>query len=484
MAALLVDKSDLGDVLAAEPFCLAGLEQDPNRSDLTRLMGTICLRKGDLEGAASWFLRTTMLNPADVEALCNLGAVNQTMGQEQLALYAYNKALAINPNHLESLNNRSLLMRETGYYEEALSGWDRCLELNADDPYSNNNRGLALQSLCRIDEAIASYSRSCEIMPDYAQAWQNLAMSQLLAGDYANGWKNYEWRWRNTAFTSPHRNFSEPLWDGDFDLKGRTLLVHHEQGLGDTLHFARYLPLLIEQIFDRGRVIVEVQSSLADLVRDLVPRAQVVAAGGELPAFDVYCPLLSLPKFFGTTVETIPSQDSYLRADPALVEHWKDRLERDMPGNTRPKVGLVWSGGTAHFNDRNRSLTLAKLIEHLPDGFDYVSLQKEVRPYDQAVLAGNSKIAHYGAELKSFSDTAALCMLMDHVVSVDTSTAHLAAALGRPTSILLPRSPDWRWMMDRTDSPWYPSVRLCRQDAIRDWDSALKKVDFVGIQRG
>jgi hypothetical protein len=305
-------------------------------------------------------------------------------------------------------------------------------------------------------------------------------MCQLLAGDYERGWKNYEWRWLNDAFTSPRRDFDVDLWDGNFDLNGLTLLVYAEQGLGDTIQFCRYLPDLIGRIAGRGEVVVEVQGSLVGLVQSMLPGVRVIANGDTLPAFDIHCPMLSLPRLFDTRVDTVPASTvPYIIAGPALVESWESKL----PKNDRPRIGLVWAGGTAHFNDRNRSLALAELLKYLPEGFDYISLQKEVRPRDQAALRSRPDISHFGDELKSFADTAALCSLVDHVISVDTSVAHLAGALARPTSLLLPFSPDWRWMMDREDTPWYPTMRLCRQESVGDWASSLSKLNFDEVAR-
>jgi hypothetical protein len=290
-----------------------------------------------------------------------------------------------------------------------------------------------------------------------------------LAGEFGRGWELYEWRWKKETFTSPKRNFPQPLWLGEEDIAGKTVLLHAEQGLGDTIQFCRYAKLVKAL---GARVVLEVPKALRGLLSGLVGMDELIEQGKALPAFDYHCPLLSLPLAFKTDLTNIPSPKSYLAASPQKCDEWAQRLG----AKGKPRVGLVWSGSTSHnIYLKERSLILDQLLPHLPDHYEYVSLQKEVREVDRAVLKVR-RIRHYGDELNDFTDTAALCELMDLVVSVDTSVAHLAGAIGKTTLVLLPYAPDWRWLLNRNDSPWYGSVKLHRQDETREWPSVLGRM--------
>jgi hypothetical protein len=285
-------------------------------------------------------------------------------------------------------------------------------------------------------------------------------------------------RWQTDTFQVIRRNFPQPMWLGQDDLKGQTVLIHTEQGLGDTIQFARYAQVLAER---GARVVFEAEPALYDLLRTLPGVDTLVRQRDPLPAFDLYCPLMSVPIGCGTTLDSIPCAVPYLRTNPAKVWAWQDRLGP----KTRPRVGLVWSGSTTHQADHLRSLELSELLAALPNGFDYVSLQKEIRPGDMAAVHA-SGMAHFGDALLTMDDTAALCACMDLVIAVDTSVAHLAGALGLPVWVLLPHMPDWRWLLERSDSPWYPSARLYRQQRARDWSAPLAqlRVDLLAGRFG
>jgi hypothetical protein len=291
----------------------------------------------------------------------------------------------------------------------------------------------------------------------------------LLLGEFHKGWNEFEWRWRWGDFPSQKRNFTQPLWVGKESLAGKTILLHSEQGLGDAIQFSRYARMVSAL---GARVILEAGKPLLSLFSTLSGVSQLVERGSPLPSFDFHCPLLSLPLAFKTQMDSIPSSTPYLLSDPERVSRWQSRLG----AKYKPRVGLVWRGNPTHKNDRNRSILLSQLIKHLPDHCLYVSLQKEVRDTDKDVLGYRNDIFQYGSELNDFSDTAAVCELMDIVISVDTSVAHLAGALGKEVWILLPYVPDWRWLLDRNDSPWYPTAKLYRQEVIGDWNGVLEKV--------
>ncbi len=287
------------------------------------------------------------------------------------------------------------------------------------------------------------------------------------------GWKKHEWRWETGQFNQEKRSFRQALWLGSGEIAGKTILLHAEQGFGDTIQFCRYAPLVVER---GAHVILQVQRSLRDLMHTLSRAPRIAANGEPLPDFDLHCPLLSLPLAFGTELATIPSGAPYLQATPDAVTQWGGKL----PPKIRPRIGLVWSGRVAHLNDRNRSVPIDVFLSAL-SGVDatYVSLQREFRAGDLALLGERGDVVCFGEELQNFSDTAALIANLDLVISVDTSVAHLAGALAKPVWIVLPYNPDWRWLLDRDDSPWYPTARLFRQDRSRTWDSVMKRLRAV-----
>ncbi len=409
--------------------------------------------------------------PAYAGALLNCGNVLKELQQWDAALACYDSAIAARPDFAEAHSNRGLLLYELGTYDAALASYDRAISAKPGFAAAFSHRGNALMQLNRWEAGIASYDRAVAISSGYAEAHFNRSLALLLAGNFERGWLDYEWRWLNE--NGPHfkerRHFSQPLWLGKVPIVGKTILLHSEQGLGDTLQFCRYANAVAAL---GARVILEVQEPLIGLLATLDGVDQVVAKGMPLPAFDFHCALLSLPLAFATRLDTIPFAGRYIRADAAKAAYWR----RTLGEKTLPRIGLVWSGNPGHSNDRNRGVRLAELIEHLPADFQYISLQKNPREADRHTLSDNPQILDRTDELLDFSDTAALCECLDLMISVDTSVAHLSAALGRSTWVLLPFSPDWRWLLERDDSPWYRSVRLYRSTRIGDWTSVLERV--------
>ena len=351
-------------------------------------------------------------------------------------------------------------------YEQAVACYKQAITLAPGDAVTHSNLGNALVRQLRLPEALLSYSQAVALAPDHADAQWNGALALLQTGDFRQGWALHEWRWKRPAFKAVKRSFSQPLWLGDTDLAGRTLLLHSEQGLGDTIQFCRFAALAAAR---GARVLLEVEPALAALLANLEGVAQIVLKGAKLPTFDCHCPLLSLPLAFKTELDSVPYANRYLTVDPAKLKFWQDKLGKKI----KPRVGLVWSGDKAHRDDRSRSIQLAELLAYLPDCFAYLSLQKEVRETDRAALESRPDILHFGSQLTDFCDTAALCELVDVVISVDTSVAHLSGALGRPTKLLLPFCPDWRWLLLRGDSPWYNSFQLYRQLSDGQWGTAI-----------
>lgn len=421
---------------------------------------------GRLDEAIAAYDLAIQLRPEHADSHYNLGNILSASGQWQAAVASYDKAIAISTEHTEAISNKGNALKNMNQIEQAVACFDQAMALRPEEPELVCNQGAAIQATNEIGAAIQFHDRALQLRPDFANAHWNKALALLLGGDFEHGWPLYEWRWKTDHFSSPHRDFPHPLWLGESSLAGKTVLLHAEQGLGDTIQFCRYARLVTEA---GGHVVLEVQPELLSLLSGLDGVASLIPAGTPLPDFDLHCPLLSLPLAFRTSIETIPTQSPYLYPNPAKVSSWKERLGC----STRPRVGIAWSGASAHKNDRNRSIPLASLIPYLPDNCQYFSLQKDIRDSDLDAIGKQTSIYRFDNLIDDFSDTAALCSLMDYVVSVDTSVAHLAAALGRPTTILLPFHPDWRWLLHRSDSPWYPSVTLLRQHAIGDWSAPL-----------
>jgi len=411
----------------------------------------------------------------------NVGALLNDLGQAQLAINYFDNALVINPGFAEALCNRGVALKNLDQFEATLLNYELAISIKPNFQNCHSNKGVLLQDLNKTDLAIRSLNDAIQIDFNDAESHFNLALSLLRSGDFDNGLIEYEWRWKSPSSScfKTKREFSKPLWLGQYSLTDKTILIHAEQGLGDSIQFVRYLELVTEL---GAKVVFEVQSSLVELFKQIKGIHHIVARGAHLPDFDFHCPLMSLPLAFHTSLQNIPHKDYYLASDTLKRQFWYEKLYK----SKKPKVGLVWSGNSAHTKDKERSLELSTLFSYLPDRFDYVSLQKEVRETDFGYLC-NSSIQHFGEEIDDFTDTAALCSLMDLVISVDTSVAHLSAALGRPTWILLPFVPDWRWLLDRQDSPWYPSVKLVRQTSRGDWGGALnylsKKIDSFVFSR-
>ncbi|MBI5279644.1 MAG: glycosyltransferase family protein [Burkholderiales bacterium] len=419
------------------------------------------------EDAVASYDRALAIRPDYAEAWSSRGNAFKEMGRLEEALASYDRALAIKPQYAGAWSNRGVALQELDRAEEALASCDRALALAPGHAEAHSNRGNALKALNRLDEALASFDNALALKPGYVHAAWNKALALLALGRFEQGWAWYESRWNNEDTGLALRSYPQPRWLGRESLAGKTILLYAEQGLGDTIQFCRYARLVQAQ---GARVVLEVPAALVPLLQGLAGVDQLLAEGSPLPAFDCQSPLLSLPLAFDTRLDSIPAPVPYLTSSAAKRGAWASRLGQ----KTRPRIGLAWSGRTTHKNDRNRSITLGELAAQLPDDFDYISLQKDLREADQASLPA-SGIRHFAHQLRDFTDTAALCDLVDLVITVDTSVAHLAGAMGRQTRVLLPLVPDWRWMTGRNDSPWYPTVRLVRQQAPGDWAGTLSR---------
>ncbi len=414
------------------------------------------------------------LRPNFPEAHNNRGNSLNALARHTDAVASYDKAIGFAPKYAEAYNNRGNALYRLGRAEEAAASYELAIAIRPEYAEAYNNRGNALSYLHRCEPALASYDQAIVLKPDYAAALFNKSVLLLLMGQFAEGWRLYEWR-KTKADPIAARGTSQPPWLGETYIAGKTILLTEEQGLGDTIQFCRYAPLVAQ----RGvRVILEVPPQLTRLAKSLSGVAQVVETGRPLPAFDCHCSLLSLPLAFKTELATIPATTPYLKADPDLSKAWKDRLGT----KTKLRVGLVWSGGIrpnqpVSVNQR-RNIPLAKFAALKSPDVAFYSVQKgQPGESELAELKTNRwsgpDIVDLTGAIGDFSDTAAFIDNLDLVITVDTAVAHLAGALGKPVWILNRFDTDWRWLLERTDSPWYPTARLFRQDKPGDWDSVI-----------
>ena len=449
---------------------------DPAHAKALNNRGNALGHLGRNEEAIASFDRALAIKPDFAQALLNRGLTLAGLGRHDEAIIDYDRALAIDPADAEALFNRGTALVSLNRPRDAITSFDAALAIRSDWADAISNRGVALVSLNRQAEAIADFRRATVLEPDHAEANCNESMAWLRLGEFRQGWAKYESRWVSRDIASQLRAFAQPLWLGREALQGKTILLHAEQGLGDTIQFVRYAPLVAGT---GARVILEVQPPLEGLL-SCVEGISVISSNKKLlPEFDLHCPLLSLPLALGTEIDTIPTDVPYIVAPQVYVEKWRDRL--GPPAS--PRVGIAWAGSPTNRNDHNRSIALGRLASVLAiSGVELVSIQKDLGEDDRELLRGNAHITHVGDGLEDFADTAAVMSLLDLVISVDTSVAHLAGALARPVWVLVPFAPDFRWMLEREDSPWYPTARLFRQPSVGDWDGVLARVraELVG----
>lgn len=458
------------------------LNADPRNAAAIQMRGLIFAQLGHLSEATDDFRTAVALTPDDPVAHNNLGNVLRAVGQWEEALAACERALALAPDYPDAQLSLANALLDLGRPAEAVAGYDRLLQRSPGDPRALSNRGLALRSLNRAADAVKSFEQAMAAAPGDAQIRANAGQAYLASGDLQTGFSLFEARWRTPIMAGylESRRFGRPQWLGQAPLEGRTLLLHSEQGWGDIFQFCRYAAIAAAQ---GARVLIEVQTPAVALMRTLTGVSEVIEYGQPLPPFDFHCPVMSLPHAFGATLQTIPANVPYLQAESAKVAGWIERLGP----KTRPRVGFVWSSGirpdqpelAAANGRRNLPFDKLKAFRGLP--VDFVSLQKgepaesEFAAMDQAAWDG-PPIRNVAADLRDWSDTAALIQVLDLVVTVDTAIPHVAGALGRPVWIMNRFDPCWRWLETRTDSPWYPTARLFRQPAMGDWDSVVAEV--------
>ncbi|RDU96158.1 tetratricopeptide repeat protein [Trinickia dinghuensis] len=474
------------------------VDKYPTNGDAIEGLAYIAASRNEVELAADYFDLAIAHLPSELERLHNAAGANQAAGRHKRANELLLQCLQLAPNDLAILNAAGMSFSELGEHERALqvlaragelsprtwqihynigrslgflgrfdeeiAAYRRAIELKPNSAIVYVNLGVALRDQHRFDEALRVFKKAIEIDPNHAGARTNRSHTNLLLGHYEHGWREYEWRWRDGGM---RHDFGDNLWLGDKPIEGKTLLVHSEQGFGDTLQFVRYVAWLA----DKGaRVVLRVQDPLLPLIQGFPGADVVIGTHHSVPAFDYHCPLMSLPHALKAHARPIPA-DSYLFADPALRVQWQARLG---DAGVRPRIGVAWSGSRTHANDRRfRSVMLAEWASLFEVDAQFVSLVKDVREHDRETLGSLTALHDVSDALDTFADTAGLMAELDLVICIDTAVAHLAGALGKPVWVLLPYSPDWRWLLNRTDSPWYPSARLFRQPTRGDWTSVI-----------
>ena len=436
------------------------------------------------ELAISNYSTAINLQPNFIDAYQNRGACLEERKEWKRAIENYDDVIRLDPKYAKAYSNRGNALKELGLFDEAIQNISKALELNPFFAEAHSNLGVLYRDLNQIDKAIQCYDAAIAIDPSYHSAKFNKSMALLVSGDLFNGFKEYEWRWESKGFKLGKRSFSKPLWLGEESLSDRTIFVYYEQGFGDTIQFCRYLIQLSKMA---KNVVFEVDSSLFDLMKTLDAKIDFVPKGSRLPEFDFHIPLLSLPHAFKTCLQDLPIEVNYLKPDPFKVSFWNEKISIVATLN-KPCIGLVWSG--AHitnedyrsFNER-RNISLEKFQRLSEIDAYFFSFQKGERAETELESLKDSgwngpEIFDFTSKLKDFSDTAAFLENMDLLISVDTSCVHLAGAIGKPVWLLNRFDTCWRWMLDRNDSPWYPSLKQYRQQMILDWDIVINQLVF------
>ena len=381
------------------------------------------------------------------------------------AVDSYNKAIEFQPDFAEAYYNRGNALTNLGQPEAAVDNYDQVIEFQPDCAEAYSNRGNVLKELGQLEAAVDSCNQAIELQPDFAEAHWNLSLALL--GNFEDGWREYEWRWETGNFEKPSHDFHEMLWDGT-PLDGKTILLFAEQGFGDTIQFIRY----VEEVEKySGNIIVECQKPLFRLLLNVPKIDRLIIKGDHVPNFNVCAPLLSIPYILGTTSASIPANTPYLFSNDNSV-HLKNLQEKNK------NVGIVWAGSPKHKNDRNRSTQLSNFLPlaSLP-GVQLFSLQVGSRRADLKRIINETTIIDATSEINDYADTAAIIGQLDLIISVDTSVAHLAGPMGKPVWVLLPFAPDYRWLLDRGDSPWYPTMQLYRQRSPGNWSDIFDEIE-------
>jgi len=499
-----------GNFEDAKIFYEKVLKEDPNNCDALHLLGLVYLSLEDYEEAFTFINKAISIYPQQASFHSNFGNVLRKLKRHSEALESYDQAIRLNPKYAQAYMNRGVALKEQGRYAEAFESFTNSINLDPNDPSVFGNYGSALRDLGRFDEAmmmfdhgitlnpdspelfmdrgnvladlrliskaIASYERSIYLRPNYAEAHMNKAHAQLVNGQFEEGFEQYEWRWRTAFFGGRPRSFPEPLWLGVQSLSGKTILLYAEQGIGDVIQFCRYAKSVVEL---GAHVILEVPNKLVKLLKSLDGSYEVVGVGSTLPKFDYRCPMMSLPLALKTTLQNIPLANGYLKADPKRVLQIQEELQAKNP-QSKKLCGISWLS-KADKTGLFRSIHLKDFITMVGnDHLLYINLQYGEVDQEIAQVAAELGVTVINiGSINKYDDIDGLAALIescDLIISIDNTTVHLAGALGKDTRVLLPYAPEWRWMLERKDSPWYQSLRLYRQPAVFDWSGAFAQL--------
>jgi len=472
-----VEAQTAGDLAGAEVRLKAALVLAPGRASILVNLAGVLLASGRPSEAALLCNEALAGSPDNAQAWLNLALCRLDEDQSEAALVAVDRALALAPDDAAVRGNRGSILMQLGRVQEALQAYDEAVALDEADPAWHTARGTVLRVLERLPESAAAHEAALQRNPQDADARWNRALVDLALGNHEAGWAGFEWRWQASDPVRSNYSGRAPRWQGEPLAAGQTLLVWAEQGLGDTVQFCRYAPLLAGKGL---RVILQVQAPLLRLLHGLDPRVRVIGPDDVLPEHDWHCPLLSLAGLCGTRRDSIPARTSYLAVPATVLEVWQARLgERQ-----RPRVGLMWQGNLQNRSGRGRSLPAAVLAPVMALPLDFFFVGKEADPADLACLGRHGRLIDHSAVITDFADTAAQLSLMDLVLTIDTSVAHLSAAIGRPTWVLLGAGADWRWgLPGDTVAPWYPeTTRLFRQAPAEDWTRAVGEAAQALVQ--
>jgi tetratricopeptide (TPR) repeat protein len=444
---------------------------DPANAEAHYNLGNIFREMKRPDEAIACYMKALQLNPGITHVYMNLGTVFQGKGLFDEAIINYRKALRCDPNNADIYYNLGLVFEEKDQLDEAVICYQKAIMLDPDFADAYNNLGILFNRKNQPDSALTYYKKAITIDPNFADAHWNMSHVLLIKGQFQEGWKEYEWRWKVKELyrhsLPQKRNFCQPLWDGS-DINGRIILLYAEQGFGDTIQFIRYASLVAQY---GATVIVECPDKLTSLLQNTEGVHKVVSYRDQLPEFDVHCPLLSLPSLFNTTLDNIPAKVPYIIPNLTLVQEWREVINYS---DFNLKIGLVWATDRLP-KEKSCSLQVFSSLTSLND-ISFYSLQKGEPAIQAKKPPKGMTFFDYTEKISDFSDTAAFIMNLDLVISVDTAVAHLAGALGKPVWTLLPFTPDWRWMLNREDSPWYPTMKLFRQSAPGNWNAVMARV--------
>lgn len=451
----------------ATQFLSKAIESDPSKIHTLLTRGRIFRLQGMSKHAISDFTEVIRRHSGNSEALIARGITFGQTSQYDKALEDFSSVIKTNSNCAEAFYNRGVVHEKLREFDAAIQDYSIAVKLNPHDYKAYNNRGVALRETKCFDAAIADFDKSVQINPNFAEGFYNKSLTLLSSGVLVEGFKLFEYRWKTAHFQSQFRHFLQPLWLGDTELKGKTILIHSEQGLGDSIQFCRYIKFFNKM---ECRVLLEIEKPLMSLMQSLLPKERIFEKGRSLPKFDVHCPLMSLPHAFGTSLSNIPFSSAYISAQRKQIEQWKQRLE----GSGKPSIGLAWRGNPNHVNDQRRSAKLLEIIKFLPTDCEWVSLERFPTSEELTLIKNTSHVKQFGEKIGDFAETAALCSALDAVIAVDTSAAHLSASIGINTHLLLRDCADWRWFQNRSDTPWYSSMKLHRKSAANSWGRLLE----------